>query len=214
MKRPLLKTSIILLALGATSLADDRLLGIDEKDSLLVVQRDNSTQAIRVEPKTEILLNNKKASLQELQPGYSLRLKLSDAQTATRVEATGLANAKKAEAEIPPMRSVTVRVKIDGSDTFYFDGSSLRIEHDIFRRPEEFLINGRGWTPQWQGDRKAEFKEFSPALQPVESTRPTFKQISGRSKASIVKADDKKTHAIKIEDTGLGADVYEFRWSW
>ena len=185
-------TILLFASLSAVSLADDKRLAVDETGPAIVIHREKVTQVIRVEPKTEILLNNKKAELRHLKPGANLRVKLAETQTATRIEATGVMSATAPTAEKVLINSLTVRARVDGTDVFNFNGESLRIDHEIFKVPEELLLNGREWAPAWQGTKTAEFHAFTPPLAPTGTARPSFKKISGRARSRWSKTKTKK----------------------
>lgn len=202
---------LVIAAIALRAVADDKLVSYDPAASLITVDRSGQLKTYRVKPITEFTVNGVKTTLDKLTAGMKLTISLSDPQTVSRIAVQA--------AQLPKSngRSIVLKLRVDGDDIVCVRDGQLTIEHGGWGHPTEISINGVEWKPTWNGNTTEPFKAFDPALIPFGQTKPSFKQVSGRSKASTDKmpqGDFEKILAIRFNDGAGGSDVYEIHVSW
>jgi hypothetical protein len=203
---------LVLLAIGTTCFADDHIVSVDPSSKVLSVEQDGMLKLYRVLDNTEITVNGAKAALPQLQPGQTVNIKAAGAINAVKIAASGMAG-KSGSARPLTLRSVTVQIRVDGSDRVYYQDGKLWIEHMSAQKPTEIMINGAPWTPNWNGDKTDMFTQFNIPVAPIGSGHVSTKQFAGRSK---IKQEHLATApaVVTISDVPAGADDYEFQFSW
>jgi hypothetical protein len=207
--------------------ADDELISIDSGAGLITVQQRGALKTFRLKPFTEITINGQKANASQLKAGMSVTVRLSDAQTAVKIAATGNfaapgAAAPGAPAPLPPIGGVkqtdkiSFKMRVDGGDVVTIQAGKLWIEHVDWDKPKDIAINGIVWRPTWKGNRTDEFVGFTPPLAPFAGT-VSVKKTKGRGELTVVEPPTAANNGrliFKLADGGGGADDYEVRISW
>jgi hypothetical protein len=203
---------LLLAGIPLLAVADDKLVSYDPAASLITVDRSGQLKTYRIKPITEFTVNGVKTPFDKLKPGMMLNISLSDPQTISRIAV------KAAEPLKPNGRSLVIKMRVEGSELVHIRNGEVTIEHnERYRRPSEISINEVEWKPTWNGKITEPFKSFDPPLVPFGQTKPSFKQVSGRNKASMDKmphGDFEKVLTIRLADTNAGADLYEIHISW
>ena len=202
---------LIIAAIPLLAVAEDKLVSYDTTTSIITIDRGGQLKTYRVKPITEFTVNGAKATFDKLTPGMKLTIALSDPQTVSRISVQA--------AQLPKSngRSIVIKMRVDGDDILRVRDGQLTIEHGGWGHPTEIFINGTEWKPTWNGKTTEPFKAFDPPLIPFGQTKPSFKQVSGRSKVSMDKmpqGDFEKILAIHFNDGAGGSDIYEIHVSW
>lgn len=201
----------LLAAIPLLAVADDKLVSYDAATSIITVDRAGLLKTYRVKSITEFTVNGVKTTFDKLVPGMKLNISLSDPQTVSRIAVQA--------AQLPKSngRSIVIKMRVDGDDIVRVRDGQLTIEHGGWGHPAAIFINGIEWKPTWNGNTTEPFKAFDPPLIPFGQTKPSFKQVSGRSKVAMDKmqgGEFEKILALHFNDGDVGADVYEVHVSW
>jgi TusA-related sulfurtransferase len=203
---------VLVIGTPLVATADDKLVSYDPAASVITVDRSGQLKTFRLRPITEFTVNGVKATLDKLQPGMKLNISLSDPQTVSRI-AVIAAQPLKSNG-----RSIVIKMRVEGSEMVHIKNGGVVIEHnERYAKPTEISINGTEWQPKWNGNLTEPFTSFDPPLVPFGQTKPSFKQVLGRNKASMDKmpqGDFEKVATIRLADTNAGADVYEVQVAW
>jgi hypothetical protein len=191
---------------------DDRIVAIDLQAKLLTTEQNGILRLYRLADATEITVNGAKATVQQLLPGQTVAVKTADALTAAKIAASGLGQAT-APARSLALRSVTVQMRVDGSDRVLYQDGKLWIEHHDAKKPTDIVINGVEWSPEWKGEKAEPFTNFVVPVAPIVQGRIALKQFSGRGKAKLEHIPAAPV-VVMIEDGKAGADNIEFQISW
>ena len=121
--------------------------------------------------------------------------------------------------EIESHGTLNVRIYVDGSDLIKVSGTQLWIEHGDFQLPQNpIYINGKPWSPAWNGNVSTRLANLSPAFHPRAHSTITLTVKSGRGTASIDQLPmpgNGQTLSFVIDDVIYdGADWYEVAISW
>ncbi len=201
----------MLLWAGACS-GDDHIATIDPQAKYLTAEQSGVLKLYRVTDTTEITVNGAKATLQQLLPGQTIAVKLAGSLTAVKIAASGLANAPQSSRPLS-LRSITVQMRVDGTDRVFYQDGKLWIEHMSAQKPANIVINGVEWSPTWNGDKTEPFTKFTVPVAPIGQGHVAMKQFAGRSKAKQEHSPAAPALVTISDDTG-GADDYEFQISW
>ena len=111
---------------AVTGLGDDRIVTVDQQAKFLTVEQNGSLKLYRLTDTTDITVNGSKGSVQQLLPGQSVTVKLAGSITATKVAASGLASNPNSARPLA-LRTVTVQMRVDGSDRLFYQDGKLWI---------------------------------------------------------------------------------------
>jgi len=202
----------MIFLLTAAGFSDDRIVSVDQQTKLMTVEQGGLLKLYRLADTTDITVNGVKASVSQLLPGQTVAVKLAGAVTAVKVAASGLAS-NASSARPLALHSVTVQIRVDGSDRLFYQDGKLWIEHMSARKPTNIFVNGVEWAPTWNGDKTDVFTKFSVPVAPVAQGLVTMKQFAGRSKARQ-EHSPMAAAMVTISDGESGADDYEIQLSW
>ncbi|EDY20073.1 hypothetical protein CfE428DRAFT_2662 [Chthoniobacter flavus Ellin428] len=201
-----------LFLLAGVGLGDDRIVSVDQQAKFMTVEQGGLLKLYRLTDTTDITVNGAKASIPQLLPGQTVAVKLAGSVTAVKVVASGLAS-NASSARPLALRTITIQMRVDGSDRLFYQDGKLWIEHMSAQKPANIFINGIEWTPNWNGDKTDVFTKFSVPVAPIGQGHVTMKQFAGRSKV-------RQEHSpiapvvVTISDDPSGADDYEIQLSW
>jgi len=207
--RPLL----ILLFLVTGASADERLVSVYPEARLFTTGETSSLKLYRLAPKAEITVNGAAATLKELVPGQTVSVKTEGLLWSTKIAASGIGRAPAGNAPLPVLRSVTVQVRVDGSDRIFFDDGKLWVEHLTAKKPIDFVINGVEWAPTWKEMKSDTFTTFTVPVAPIGGGRVSLKQLSGRGQIRLIRSAAAAA-VVTIEDGGSGDDAFAFQLFW
>jgi RNA polymerase sigma factor (sigma-70 family) len=106
---------------------------------------------------------------------------------------------------------------VDGSDVIKVSNNKLRIEHLEYKVPENIVINGNTWTPNWDTNNNAVYKGLSPVFDPSNPQKIRVTKLAGRGDVGITQWPSPKNHetlGLWIYDYQPGAGQYELQISW
>jgi hypothetical protein len=207
------------LLLPLVSSAQDKLVSVDPASGLITVDQRGALKSFRAKKFTEVIVNDTKATLQQLRPGMLVTLSLSDAQTASKIVARGNAAPPPPTSGQPAgtNRRIVLKLRVDGADIIKIGGGRLWIVHDGAKRPIDISVNGIKWEPNWDGAKSEPFTGFVPGLAPFAEPTVSVKQTKGRGQTTVVEpptAENQQILSCRIQDGGNGADDYELRITW
>jgi RNA polymerase sigma factor (sigma-70 family) len=121
--------------------------------------------------------------------------------------------------EIESHGTLTIRMHVDGSDFLRVSGNQLWFEHAFYVRPDNpIYVNGRPWSPTWDGNVSTKYTGLKPAFNPHNPQRIQLAVTAGRGPVSIAHLpapDNNQTLSVLIDDNDYdGQDWYEFTISW
>jgi RNA polymerase sigma factor (sigma-70 family) len=121
--------------------------------------------------------------------------------------------------EIESHGTLTIRMHVDGSDFLRVSGNQLWLEHAFYVRPDNpIYVNGRPWSPTWDGNVSTKYTGLKPAFNPHNPQRIQLAVTAGRGPVSIAHlpaSDNNQTLSVLINDNDYdGQDWYEFTISW
>jgi DNA-directed RNA polymerase subunit RPC12/RpoP len=114
-------------------------------------------------------------------------------------------------------KTLTFKAYVDGSDIIKLRGGQLWIEHQDWQLPARMTINGKKWSPAWDGKTSQPY-DLRPAFRPHNAEKIRLTKRLGRGAISIPERPtpaNQETLSIKLDDGDFGAaDWYEFVVSW
>jgi len=212
MNRPGIISLLTIFASVSVCFSDDRISTVDAQAKYLTVEQNGALKLYRVMDTTDITVNGAKATLQQLLPGQTVAVKIAGSVTAVKITASGLGSTA-ASARPLALHSVTVQMRVDGTDRVLYQDGKLWIEHMSAQKPANIYINGVEWSPTWTGDKTEPLTKFAIPVAPIIPSHVAVKQYAGRSK---VKQEHQPAApaVVTISDDPGGADDYEFQISW
>jgi hypothetical protein len=115
------------------------------------------------------------------------------------------------------MRKMTFRAHVDGTDVVKLRGNSVWIDHQSWQLPDKLTVNGRKWSPQWNGNTSAPYK-LGWGVDRRRAANIKLTKLAGRGIISIAEMptpQNQETLSIQLDDSDYGgADWYEFVVSW
>jgi hypothetical protein len=202
-----------LLLVVASSSADEKIVGIYPELKVITTAETSTVKLYRLAPNAQITVNGTAVTLKDLLVGQTVAVKTDGVLMATKVAASGLGRAPAANAKPPALRSVTVEVRVDGSDRIFYGDGKLWVEHGDARKPIDFVINGVEWTPNWDEMKSAPFSNFTVPVAPIGQARVAMKQLAGRGRVRLERSNAASA-VVVIEDPAAGADLFAFQLSW
>ena len=212
MNVPRILSLLAIFACAHLCLGDDRIATIDAQAKYLTVEQSGALKLYRVTDTTEITVNGAKATFQQLLPGQTVAVKLAGSVTALKIAASGLGSTANSARPLA-LHSVTVQMRVDGTDRVLYQDGKLWIEHMSAQKPTNIYINGAEWSPIWNGDKTEPLTKFAVPVAPIVPNHVTVKQFAGRSKIRQEHAPAAPA-VVTISDDPGGADDYEFQISW
>jgi len=120
--------------------------------------------------------------------------------------------------EIEAKQTLTIRMRVDGSDFLRVSGNQLWFEHSLYQLPDTIYVNGSPWSPTWNGDVSTKYTGLKPAFNPSNPQRIELAVAGGRGMVSIAQlpaTTNQQTLSVLIDDKDYdGQDWYEFTISW
>jgi hypothetical protein len=114
-------------------------------------------------------------------------------------------------------RKLTFKAFVDGTDVVKLRGPNLWIEHQTWQLPDQITVNGKKWSPQWNGGTSAPYKLGWGFYQRRAAKIKLTNQI-GRGTITIKEMpnpENQETLSIQLDDGAYGgADWYEFVVAW
>lgn len=138
------------------------------------------------------------------------------ATPAAAAPVAAVATTKPPLGSAPALRTLTVKIRVDGDDIVKVQQGRLWIEHHSWKKPIGIAVNGAKWEPVWNG-KNSEPLVLDPPLAPFPDTGVRVHQIIGRGKTTLEEqpsAANGKTLTFHVEDDGGGADNYEVHVTW
>lgn len=191
--------------------AEERIVTIDSKAKFLTAEQNGILKLYRLGDSTEITLNGSKATLDQLLPGQTVSCKTFGAITALRIAASGIGSVAAAS-NPPKLHTITVQIRVDGTDRVLYQDGKLWIEHLAARKPTEIVVNGVEWSPTWNGDKTEPFTDFSVPVAPLSRGQVAVKKFAGRGSVRLEHLATAPV-VVNIDDGRPGADDYEFQIS-
>jgi hypothetical protein len=114
-------------------------------------------------------------------------------------------------------RKMKFKAYVDGTDVVKLRGQSVWIEHQSWQLPNRITVNGKKWTPQWDGSTSAPYK-LGWGFNQRRAENIKLTKLIGRGTITIMEmptAENQETLSIQVDDGPYGgADWYEFVVSW
>jgi len=192
--------------------ADERIVAINPQAKFLTAEQNGILKLYRTAEFTEITVNGVKSALDQLLPGQAISVKTLGASTAMKIAASGLGQASSSPSPLK-LRSVTVQIRVDGTDRILYQDGKLWIEHLAAQKPTAIVVNGLEWSPTWNGDKTEPFTDFAVPVAAISQGQIAFKKFAGRGTVRLQHLAAAPV-VVNIEDGHPGADDYEFQVSW
>lgn len=114
-------------------------------------------------------------------------------------------------------RKMTFKAYVDGTDIVKLRGQSVWIEHQSWQLPNKITVNGKKWTPQWDGSTSAPYK-LGWGFTQRRAKNIKLTKLIGRGTITIMEMptpENQETLSIQMDDGAYGgADWYKFAVSW
>jgi hypothetical protein len=194
------------------SVADERIVTINPQAKFLTAEQNGLLRLYRAPDAADITINGVKSTLDQLLPGQTVVLKTVGACAAIKIAASGLGHASNSSSPLK-LRSITVQIRVDGTDRVLYQDGKLWIEHLAAQKPTSIVINGIEWSPTWNGDKTEAFTDFVVPVAAINQGQIALKKYAGRGTVRLQHLVAAPV-IVNIEDGHPGADDYEFQVSW
>lgn len=115
------------------------------------------------------------------------------------------------------VRTLTIKMKVDGQDLLKISGGKLWIEHLSWREPQAITVNEEPWNPSWKDKLSSPMSDPKILLVPFAGKPVLLMKDKGRGSVAIVQQpspDNSQTLIVKFDDGPNGDDSYEAVISW